>query len=136
MVLDCSSSGALGLENDNFQIFASSSSPDYLEEYGRLNYNDEGLYGGWLHSNTDVDPWFGVNFIKDVLISGVATQGGVQDSTVWMTTFEMSYTVDGVNFAFYKFAGETKVQKLLTELLIFMKFIIMMYFDKRRSFDS
>ena len=117
MVSDCASPGALGLENGNFKVLASSSSPGYLKEYGRLNYNDSGLYGGWLHSNTDVDPWFGVNFMKDVLISGVATQGGVQDSTVWMTTFEMSYTVDGVNFAFYKFAGTWKVQKILMKII-------------------
>ena len=115
MVSDCASSGALGLENGNFKVLASSSSPGYLSEYGRLNFHDNGSYGGWLHSNTDVDPWFGVNFIKDVLISGVATQG--DGGTAWMMTFEMSYSVDGVNFAFYKFAGTWKVQKILMKII-------------------
>ena len=110
MVLDCASPSALGLENGNFQVFASSSSKNYLSRYGRLNFDEDSIYGGWLHSSTDNDPWFGVDFTKDALISGVATQGGVQSSTMWMKKFKMSYTVDGTNFTFYKFANKTKVR--------------------------
>ena len=111
LVLDCAShAGALGLENGDFQVFASSFSENYLSRYGRLNFDEDGIYGGWLHSSSDNDPWFAVNFVKDALISGVATQGGVRDRTAWMEKFEMSYTVDGTNFAFYKFATKTKVQ--------------------------
>ncbi|CAB4013337.1 lactadherin-like isoform X2, partial [Paramuricea clavata] len=109
----CSSPGAaLGLEDGNikdFQLSATSfSTEDYGQQYGRLNHS---TYGGWLHASTDADPWFEVNLIKDALISGVATQGGVQDDSMWMETFKFSYSIDGTNFAFYKFDGQTKVFK-------------------------
>ncbi len=111
MVLDCISPGALGLEDHSIQDFqlnaSSSSSGGYSQQYGRLNYDD--MFGGWLHGNSDTDPWFEVNLFKDALISGVATQGGVQNNDMWMATFEMSYSIDGTKFLFYKFASQTKV---------------------------
>ena len=112
MVLDCASPGALGLENGNIedsQILKSTAKENYLKNYGRLNF-ENGVHSGWLHDVNDNDPWFGINFIKDALVSGVATQGGAHNSDMWMETFEMSYSVDEINFAFYTFANKTKVQ--------------------------
>lgn len=122
LVLDCASPGtALGLEDGSikdFQLNATSfSTEEYGQQYGRLNYDS--TFGGWLHASTDADPWFEVNLIKDALISGVATQGGgVHDNSKWMKTFEFSYGIDGTNFAFYKFDGQTKVRKTWGQLWV------------------
>ena len=115
--LDCISPEALGLENGiikDIQINATSSTSGYSRQYGRLNYND--VFSGWLYEDSDTDPWFEVNLFKDALISGVATQGGDQNTDKWMETFEMSYSIDGKLFLFYKFAGQTKVRKTSTLL--------------------
>ena len=110
---DCASPGALGLEDGSIkdvQLDATSSSSGHNQQYGRLNYDN--TFNGWLHENSDTDPWFEVNFYRDALISGVATQGGSQTSgDSWMETFEMSYSIDGTVFLFYKFANETKVRR-------------------------
>lgn len=110
-ILDCASSGGLGLEDESIvkdQLSSSSTNgSEYAEKYGRLNYDD--TFGGWQPSSSDSDPWFGVDLLKDGLISGVATQGGVLDDNLRTKKFTMSYSTDGITFAFYKFNGDVKV---------------------------
>ncbi|XP_028413720.1 lactadherin-like [Dendronephthya gigantea] len=105
---DCVSSKALGLEDETIektQLMSSSSKGDrYSKKYARLNSND---CCGWQPNESDLDPWFGVDLLKDALISGVATQGDVSDK-LWTKKFKFSYSTDGENFAFYKFNGGVK----------------------------
>ncbi len=83
----------------DFQLSASSSKyPLSGANKGRLNLNytfntntsEIEKYGGWIAADDDTNPWLQVDFIINVTISGIATQGENEEEA-WVTSYEMSY---------------------------------------------
>ncbi|XP_028408770.1 uncharacterized protein LOC114531336 isoform X2 [Dendronephthya gigantea] len=110
----------LGMESGlilEFQLSASSSKFALSGAHqGRLNLEYkfnvstseiEG-YGGWIAANDDSDPWFQVNFITNVTVAGIATQG-VNESGSWVTSYEISYGNRKNTLQDYQINGAVKV---------------------------
>ena len=84
----------------DFQLSASSSkySSRSSADRGRLNLNYTfnantstiENYGGWIAADNDNEPWMLVDFISNVTVSGIATQGE-DEGMAWVTSFELSY---------------------------------------------
>ena len=110
----------LGMESElilGFQLSASSSKlASSGANQGRLNLkykfnvNSSEIegYGGWLAANDDTAPWFLVNFITNVTVTGIATQG-VNESESWVTSYEISYGFWRNSLQDYQINGVVKV---------------------------
>lgn len=89
------------------QITASSvySSP-YAPSMGRLN--SQVHEGSWSALVLDVNQWFQVDFLQNVTLSKVATQGR-HSYPQWVLSYMLSYSRDGSAFETYKQCGGDKV---------------------------
>jgi hypothetical protein len=83
---------------------------EYLAHYGRLNAVLENSRGCWCPSNDDRNAWFQVEFTVDTTVTSVRTQGNPASNVdERVTTFEVSYSLDGGEFVYYKENGLVKV---------------------------
>ena len=90
------------------QISASSEhGPDYAAHLGRLNLQVGQT--SWRALVNDVNQWLQVDFLQNVTLSKLATQG--RDNTPeWVESYFLSYSMDGSVFETYKQCGEDKVR--------------------------
>ena len=80
----------------------------YRGIYGRLNGPTDAY---WCPDNDDYDaPWFQVDFMSEVSVDGIDTQGGVGSYSSRTETFTVSYGSDGIIFEVYKENGGDKVK--------------------------
>ena len=79
-----------------------------LEHRFNVNTSEIEGYGGWIAADDDTDPWFQVNFITNVTISGIATQGVDKDES-WVTSYEISYGYGKNSLRKYQKDGAVKV---------------------------
>ncbi|XP_043533182.1 lactadherin-like isoform X4 [Chiloscyllium plagiosum] len=101
---------ALGMEGgaiDDHQISASSLHLGFLglkrwrPELARLN--NKGIVNAWSMATFDLNPWFQVNLLRRMQITGVVTQGALAlGSPEYIKMFKIAYGFDGVNFVTIK----------------------------------
>ncbi|XP_048418716.1 EGF-like repeat and discoidin I-like domain-containing protein 3 isoform X2 [Stegostoma tigrinum] len=100
----------LGMEGgaiDDHQISASSLHLGFLglkrwrPELARLN--NKGIVNAWSMATFDLNPWFQVNLLRRMQITGVITQGALaMGSPEYIKMFKIAYGFDGVNFVTVK----------------------------------
>ena len=88
---------------------AASSSKYFLSgaSNARLNLT-ETTYGGWIAADQDSDPWLQVNFISNVTVTGIATQG-LEDGQHWVNNYTVVFGYDRDSLNDYKVNGAIKV---------------------------
>ncbi|XP_060709362.1 lactadherin-like isoform X4 [Hemiscyllium ocellatum] len=107
---------ALGMEGgaiDDHQISASSLHLGFLglkrwrPELARLN--NKGIVNAWSMATFDLNPWFQVNLLRRMQITGVITQGALAlGSPEYIKMFKIAYGFDGVNFVTIKDSENNK----------------------------
>ena len=87
----------------NNSFSASSYKPNFLPEYGRLDYE-----GSWC-SDFD-DPWqyLQIHFQTPKSLTGVATQGNARNQS-WVTRFKLAYSLEGQGWRTYQEYNKDKV---------------------------
>lgn len=107
---------SLGMESGailDSQITASSEhSPPLAPRRARLNSQVDG--GSWSALVIDVNQWLQVDFLQNVTLSKVATQGR-DSSPQWVLSYLLSYSMDGSAFENYKQCGADKVSLTVIE---------------------
>lgn len=89
------------------QITASTEfSPSHAPRMARLNF--QASQGSWSALVSDVNQWLQVDFLHNVTLSKVATQGR-HHYPQWVLSYLLSYSMDGSAFENYKQCGEDKV---------------------------
>ena len=74
---------------------------------GRLNFKaGRGKQGGWSARRNDRNQWIQVAFGRYTKLTSIATQGRNAYSQ-WVTAYQLQYSGDGVNFQYYKVAGQS-----------------------------
>ncbi|XP_038670787.1 EGF-like repeat and discoidin I-like domain-containing protein 3 isoform X2 [Scyliorhinus canicula] len=111
----------LGMEGrsiDDHQISASSVHLGFLglkrwrPELARLN--NRGIVNAWSMATFDLNPWFQVNLLRRMRITGIVTQGALAVGTPeYIKLFKIAYSFDGVNFMIFRSRGGDK-DKLFT----------------------
>ena len=104
----------------DFQLSVSSSKYSRSDgDKGRLNQNytfntntsEVESYGGWIAADDDSNPWLQVDFITNVTVSGIATQG--EDAgTAWVKSYEICYGDHKHMLADYQEDAREKVKRL------------------------
>ena len=104
----------------DFQLSVSSSKYSRSDgDKGRLNQNytfntntsEVQSYGGWIAADDDSNPWLQVDFITNVTVSGIATQG--EDAGVaWVKSYQISYGDRKHFLADYHEDGLVKVRRI------------------------
>ena len=92
----------------NGQITASSQwDVNHAAIQGRLHYKLSGnKQGGWSARTNDVNQFLQIDLVHITKLTGVATQGrNAYDQ--WVKTYKLQYSVDGVNFKYYKGQGQS-----------------------------
>lgn len=74
----------------------------------RLNSQVDG--GSWSALVIDVNQWLQVDFLQNVTLCKVATQGR-DSSPQWVLSYLLSYSMDGSAFENYKQCGADKVKQ-------------------------
>ena len=64
--------------------------------------------GAWIALDTDLQPWLRVDFIANVTITAISTQGR-EDANEWVASYEISFSMDSTNYEYYEEDGITKV---------------------------
>ena len=105
----------LGLEDfrlDSGALTASSSvNYNHGPERARLNWpSGHSRAGGWVAKVRNSNQWLQVELDRPAKITGVATQGRY-DAYQWVTTYTVSYSMDGKTFKLYLEYGRNKVTK-------------------------
>ncbi|XP_072134217.1 EGF-like repeat and discoidin I-like domain-containing protein 3 isoform X4 [Mobula birostris] len=101
---------ALGMEGgaiEDNQITASSTHLGFLglkrwrPELARLN--NKGIVNAWSMATFDRNPWFQVDLLRKMRITGVVTQGALAVGVPeYIKAFKMAYSFNGVNFYTFK----------------------------------
>ena len=69
---------------------------------GRLNFQaGGGRTGAWSAKSNDLNQWLQVDLGHVTEVTGIKTQGR-SDNNQWVTSYTVSYSNDGINFATYK----------------------------------
>ncbi|XP_078283620.1 lactadherin-like isoform X1 [Rhinoraja longicauda] len=107
---------ALGMEGgaiEDHQISASSVHLGFLglkrwrAELARLN--NKGIVNAWSMATFDLNPWFQVNLLRKMRITGIITQGALAVGTAeYVKVFKVAYSSDGVNFTVFKDSERNK----------------------------
>ena len=107
--------GAIGMENgaiSDRQINASSQlDSSHAGTQARLHFT-----GSWSAGINDVNQWLQIDIgSRYTNVTRVATQGRNGNSQ-WVTKYKLQYSIDGVNFEYYREQGKTadKVKYMLT----------------------
>ena len=95
------------------QITASSFKTDrnksFKPAYGRLNNRPSGAMGGaWCAGTSDKSQYLQVDLGKEMTLSGVATQGQIDEAN-WVATYSIQHSKDGTNWKDYKEFGYKEV---------------------------
>ena len=78
----------------------------------RLNFQaGNGRTGAWS-AGSPLDPhqWLQVDFVRKVTLGQVATQGRPQHHLQWVTSYSLSYSVNGIDYELYEQDGTVKVR--------------------------
>ena len=74
----------------------------------------------WMARNNDLRPWLQVDFLHQVYVCAIATQGSIVG--YWVKTYSLQYSDDGVVFADYKkghiLEGNTDANNIVNNDLI------------------
>lgn len=114
---DCIGEDPLGLESGlvlNQQITASSEwNKNHGPENARLNFPEaRGKAGCWSSLDEDSNQWLQVDFLQNVKIAKIATQGRQSTNDEWVTKYKIMYSEDGPTsstFKTYQENGQDKV---------------------------
>lgn len=68
--------------------------------------------GAWCVKYNTRNEWFQIDFQAASRISKISTQGR-HDADQWVTTYRLSFSTDGANFAIYKEGYSYKVNAAL-----------------------
>lgn len=103
---DCTGEDPLGLESGlvlDQQMTASSEwDKNHGPENARLNFvAARGKTGSWSSQANDVNQWLQVDFLQNVKIAKIATQGR-QDYDQWVKTYKIMYSEDGQMSSIFK----------------------------------
>ena len=87
----------------DMQIRASSEfSADHAAIQARLNYNVPGKVGSWSALTIDKNQWLQIDLLsRFAKVTRVATQGR-RDYDQWVTKYNLKYSVNGLNFLYYR----------------------------------
>ena len=66
------------------------------------------LSGVWNPTLEDPSPWLQVDFLENVAVSEISTQGS-KNYNQWVKTYNVSFSYDGTNFHFCEQNGQIKV---------------------------
>ena len=117
---DCIDPIPFGLEN-NLILDSQITSSSELDETARprnarlnVEANDGENVGAWVASADDTAPWLKIDLKSNVTLRAIATQGR-SDVDEWITTYEVSYSIDGLTFETYEESGKVKVNMCLVE---------------------
>ena len=66
-------------------------------------------HGSWTSLHLDINQWLQVDFKRKVTVAKVATQGRM-DWDQWVTSYSLSYSMDGNNFQGYQQDSIVKVK--------------------------
>ena len=114
---DCIDPIPLGLESNlilNSQLKSSSEKDETTRARNarlRLKPVDGERVGAWIASADDGNPWFKVDFKSNATVRGITTQGRY-DEAEWVTSYEVSYSIDGITFDTYEENGQVKVSEV------------------------
>ena len=110
-----------GLEN-NLIVSSQITSSSELDETAKarnarlkLEEIDGENVGAWIASSDDTTPWLKVDLKSNATLRVIATQGR-SDADEWITSYKVSYSIDGLTFEKYEENGQVKV-KLSSYLL-------------------
>ncbi|XP_028412252.1 uncharacterized protein LOC114535069 [Dendronephthya gigantea] len=106
-------SDALGMENLSIldsQLTASSSQYyNATASNARLNLKtNPSSYGAWIAAENDNNPWLQVDFITNVTITAIATQG-LDGGQHWVKEYSIGFGPDNILFTNYEEDGKTKI---------------------------
>ena len=80
----------------------------YLPQFSRLNkIPASGKAGAWCTGTNNGNEWLQVNFRRETTVTKVATQGRY-DSDNWLTSYSLSYSVDGSHRDWYRLSDGHK----------------------------
>ena len=101
---------SLGMETHlikDAQITASSEwDSNHAAIQARLNFKEGGgKRGAWSALSSDSNQWLQVALGSYTKLTGIATQGR-NGANEWVTKYQLQYSDDGVNFQYYKEAGQ------------------------------
>lgn len=105
---------------DNALSASTSYSANHIPQFSRLNkIPASGKAGAWCTRTNNGNEWLQVSFGRETTVTQVATQGRY-DADQWLTSYSLSYSVDGSHWAWYRLSnGHIKVRATgLTEKLI------------------
>ena len=114
---DCIDPIPLGLESNlilNSQLKSSSEKDETTRARNarlRLKPVDGERVGAWMASADDGNPWLKVDFKSNATVRGITTQGRY-DVAEWVTSYEVSYSIDGITFDTYEENGQVKVSEV------------------------
>lgn len=69
--------------------------------YARLDNQDAVFGDSWRPGTKDTDSWLRVDLIANTSVSGIMTQGGLQNVAVYILNYTLSYSTDGESFHYY-----------------------------------
>ena len=85
----------------------------YAASLGRLNLAAvSGKAGSWGVKRNDVNQWLQIDLGSPTTVTKVATQGR-QDSSQWVTSYSLSYSLTGSYWVQYTVRGKKKVTYFL-----------------------
>lgn len=85
-------------------------SAEMESKHARLNSKEiHGDGGCWRPGNSDPSPWLQVDFLQQVTVPELKTQGR-ESRNHWVTNYTVSYSNDNDNFQDYKQNGMIKVK--------------------------
>lgn len=104
---------ALGMEGGSIadaQIMASSMYHSFLgiQRWGPnlARLNNKGLVNAWTANSYDRHSWIQVNFLRQMKVSGIITQGASRMGTAeYVKEFKVAYSEDGTDFKYYQVDG-------------------------------
>ena len=85
----------------------------YIPQFSRLNkIPSSGKAGAWCTRTNNGNEWLQVNFGRETTVTKVATQGRY-DSNNWITSYSLSYSVDGSHWTWYRLSdGHIRVREI------------------------
>lgn len=66
-------------------------------------------FGGWCAKERDKDPFLQIDFVRDAVITGMATQGLAFPKGNWVTKYALNYSCDGKFWRSYEVRGKQAV---------------------------
>ena len=82
---------------------------NHAARQGRLNFQAvPGKAGSWSARRNDANQWLQIDLANEFTrITRVATQGR-NGYSQWVTKYKLQYSIDGMNFQYYREQGQTE----------------------------